>query len=137
MSQFARDLRKFAEKTGEKLEKVDRAYKLALFGRVVRGTRVADPSTWQRPDPDYRGGTMRGGWLVSTGTPATGMKSDFRNTSEDLPAAEVGKIQPFSLTYIANNVPYVLVYEEKDGMVRGAIAAANRQLAEAVARVKD
>lgn len=136
MSKFAADLRKFAEKTGEKLEKVDRAYKLALFGRVVRGTRVADPSTWQRPDPDYRGGTMRGNWFVATGAPDSKFILGNLNTSEDLPASESAKIQPFSLTYLANSTPYVLVYEEKDGMVRGAIAAANRTLAEAVASAK-
>ena len=133
MSKFTDDLRKFAAKQGERLETVDRAFKFGMFGDVVRNTRVADPMSWKQPDPDYRGGTLRGNWQVSTGTPATGYTPGKLNTGEALPAGEAANIKPFSLTYLANNVPYALVYEEKDGMVRGAIARANRRLREAVA----
>lgn len=129
---FAQDLRKFAEKTNEKLEDVDRAFKLALFSEVVRNTRVADPASWKRPDPTYLGGTMRGNWQVTTGAPAQTFIEGQRNRSQVLPADEQAKILAFSATWLSNNTPYVLVWEEQDAMVGRAIAGARRTLSEAV-----
>lgn len=129
---FADDLQAFARKTGETLSDTDRAFKLALFDRVVRNTRVADPSSWKRPDPTYLGGTMRGNWQVTTGTPAQSFIEGQRNTNAALPADERAKVAPFSVTWLSNNTPYVLVWEEQDAMVGRALAAAQRALREAV-----
>ena len=133
---FASQLQAFADKTGEKLENVDRAFKLGMFQDVVKRTRVADPSTWKRPDPTYLGGTMRGNWFVSTGAPVSTFVDGLRNTSAAMPAGEASKIQPFSATWLTNNTPYVMVYEEKDGMVGAAIANARRRLEQAVKSVR-
>lgn len=132
MASFGAQLQAFADKTGEKLADVDRAFKLGVFSDVVRLTRVADPSSWKRPDPTYLGGTMRGNWQVTTGAPATAFIEGRRNTGTALPAGEAGKIQPFSATWLSNNTPYVMVWEEVDGMVGIAIAQAKNRLAEAV-----
>lgn len=129
---FGAQLKAFAEKTGEKLEDVDVAFKLSVFNRAVRYTRVADPSTWKRPDPDYLGGTMRGNWQVTTGAPAPAFLEGVRNQAQALPSGEAAKIQPFSSTFLTNNTPYVRVWEERDAMVGRAIADARRALAEAV-----
>ena len=132
MADFGSQLNAFANKTNEKLEDVDVAFKLGVFSDVVRLTRVADPASWKRPDPTYLGGTMRGNWQVTTGAPAPSFIEGRRNTNSALPASESGKIQPFSATWLTNNTPYVLVYEEIDGMVGIAIAQAKNRLSEAV-----
>ncbi|WP_299945354.1 hypothetical protein [uncultured Ruegeria sp.] len=137
MASFGAQLQAFAEKTDNKLQDVDRAFKLELFGMIVGRTRVADPSTWKRPDPDYLGGTMRGNWQVTTDVPAQTFIEGQRNTSFALPADEAGKIEPFSSTWLSNNTPYVLVWEETDAMVGASLADARRLLAEAVADAGD
>lgn len=132
MPSFGAQLKAFADKTQEDLGDVDRAFKLGLFGRVVQRTRVADPASWKRPDPTYLGGTMRGNWQVTTGAPAGSFKEGSRNTGTALPASEAAKIKPFSATFLTNNTPYVLVWEERDAMVSLAMADARRQLEQAV-----
>jgi len=132
VGKFAEQLQAFAEKTDNTLRDVDVAFKLSLFNRVVRKTRVADPASWKRPDPDYLGGTMRGNWQVSTGAPSGAFLEGVRNTAFALSAGEAGKITPFSVTYLSNNTPYVLHWEEQDAMVSLAIADAKRALEEAV-----
>lgn len=130
---FAAQLHAFAEKTGQKLEDVDVAFKLSLFNRVVRNTRVADPSTWKKPDPSYKGGQMRGGWQVSAS--ATFVEG-YRNTGASLPGDEVGKIHPYTVTYLTNAVPYAPVYNEIDNIIGLAVADALSALAEAVREVQ-
>lgn len=130
---FGAQLRAIAEKNKQKIEDVDRAFKFGLFGMVVRNTRVADPGSWKRPDPNYRGGQMRGNWFVGDGAPVDRFIEGLRNTSTALHSAEATKIKPFTVTYLTNTTPYVRVYEEKDAMIGLAIADARRQL-EKVAR---
>ena len=130
---FAAQLHAFAEKTGQKLEDVDVAFKLSLFNRVVRNTRVADPSTWKKPDPSYKGGQMRGGWQVSAS--ATFVEG-YRNTGASLPGDEVGKIHPYTVTYLTNAVPYAPVYNEIDNIIGLAVADALSALTEAVREVQ-
>ena len=132
MADFGAQLTAWAEKTENKLQDVDRAFKLELFNMIVGRTRVADPSTWKRPDPDYLGGTMRGNWQVTTDAPATTFIEGRRNVSHTLPTSEIGRIEPFSSTWLSNNTPYVMVWEETDAMVGASIADARRILAEAV-----
>jgi len=132
VADFGAQLQAIADKTGERLEDVDRAFKLQLFNMVVRNTRVADPLSWKRPDPTYLGGTMRGNWQVTTGAPAQTFIEGRRNTAAVMPGSESAKIQPFSETWLTNNTPYVRVWEEEDAMVGRAIADARRQLARVV-----
>lgn len=120
MGDFADDLRRFSDLTGEKLEDVDVAFKLGLFNRVVLNTRVDT-------------GRMRGNWQVSTGAPAggeTGRVQSEANTVLD--PTEAGRIAPFSATFLTNNVPYAYIWEERDGMMGRGIAEARQILEEAV-----
>lgn len=117
---FGQQLLRFAEKTKENLEDVDVAFKLSLFNRIAALTRVDT-------------GRMRGNWQVSTNTPAAGETGRFQSAANaQIDPAEVAKILPFSATYLTNNVPYILVWEEQDGMVDRARADALRILNEAV-----
>ena len=124
MASFGQQLQRFAEKTGEKLEDVDVGFKLDLFTRAVRNTRVDT-------------GRMRGNWQVSTGAPADG-ETGRRQPEENiyLDPSEEAKIQPFSLTWLTNNTPYVVIWEERDGITGRAIAEA-RQMLEQVVRDND
>lgn len=120
MGDFGADLKRFADKTEEKLEDVDVAFKLGLFNRVVLNTRVDT-------------GRMRGNWQVSTGAPAGGETGRLQSEANTvLDASEAARIAPFSATYLTNNVPYAFVWEERDGMMGRAIAEARQILEEAV-----
>lgn len=119
MAKFGAQLRAFAEKTGERLEDVDVGFKLSVFNRAVSYTRVDT-------------GRMRGNWQVSTGAPARGETGKLQPVSVALDPAEAAKILPFTVTYLSNNVPYILVWEEQDGMAARAIADARAILNEAV-----
>ena len=112
---FTQDLRRFADKTGETLEEVDVGFKLAILSDVVRNTRVDT-------------GRMRGNWQVTTGSPAVGETGREQPTSIEVPPEEVAKIEPFSSTWITNNVPYAVVWEERDGMLGLALANAQANL---------
>ena len=112
---FVRDIRAFAEKTEETLEDVDRGFKLAILTDVVRNTRVDT-------------GRLRGNWQVSTGSPAAGETGRLQPQSPAPSPEEVAKILPFSSTWFTNNVPYAVVWEERDGMLGLAIANAQANL---------
>lgn len=118
MASFAAQLQAWANKTERRLEDVDRAFKLELFNQVVLTTRVDT-------------GRLRGNWQVSTGAPAVTEIERFQKAG-GLQAGEVAKIQPFSSTWLSNNLPYAMVWEQRDGMVGGAVAMAQRALAKAV-----
>jgi len=117
---FGAQLKAFADKTGEKLEDVDRGFKLALGNRLVLNTRVDT-------------GRLRGNWQVTTGAPAQGETGRLQSEANSaLNASEAARIAPFSVTYFTNNVPYAFVWEERDGITGRAIADARRVLDEAV-----
>lgn len=118
MASFGAQLQAFADKTGEKLENVDRAFKIGLFDRVVSNTRVDT-------------GRLRGNWQVTTDTPAVG-ELDRLQPAGGLSPAEAAKVQPFSLTILSNNLPYAMHWEEQDAMIGRAVADAMRQLEKAV-----
>lgn len=115
---FGAQLWAFADKTEEALEDVDVAFKLGLFNRITQRTRVDT-------------GRMRGNWQVTNGVPAATENGRLQQAG-GIPQSEIARIQPFSRTFYTNNVPYVLIWEERDGMVGSAIADARRQLEAAV-----
>lgn len=115
---FGAQLLRFSEKTGAALEDVDVKFKFGVFNDVVMNTRVDT-------------GRMRGNWQVTTGTPAVAETQEIQQAG-GLRADEVAKIQPFSATYLTNNVSYVTIWEERDGMVGRAIANARQSLEKAV-----
>lgn len=123
MASFAAQLHAFAEKTSEKLEDVDRAFKIGLFNRAVINTRVDT-------------GRLRGNWQVSNGAPASGETGRFQRIG-GLEPSEAAKIQPFSVTYLTNNVPYAIVWEERDGITGRAILESTTALTEALANAKN
>ena len=118
---FGEQLRRFAEKTGEDLAGVDVGFKFDLFSRAVQLTPVDT-------------GRLRGNWQITNGAPAAGVLAQT-DTREGAPldAAREAEIQPFSVTYLTNNMEYAPYVEVNTGMVGRAIAGAQASLARAVA----
>lgn len=130
MASFGAQLQAFADKTGKKLEEVDRSFKLELFDRVVRRTPVDT-------------GRLKGNWQVSTGAPAQGELQRFARNGDQKIQPQVGlnpqeaaQIRPFSETWLVNNLPYARPIEERYGMLVAGIADALRRLEDEVRKVQ-
>lgn len=123
---FGADVAKIAKQINATVDQVQRGITLEVFNSVIDNTRVADPSTWKHPDPTYIGGRARGNWQTTVDTPAQGelevKDQDGGPTKEKAAAA----MKPKSLMIITNNVPYIGVLEEWDGMVGKTIARIGR-----------
>lgn len=104
MSRFSVDVKKFAEKTKSNLGEASRAIKLGLFSGVIRDTRV-------------RTGRLRGNWQTSTGSPITTETSRLDPSGSQAISEAEQKVTEFGVDYMTNNLPYALVWEERDGMV--------------------
>lgn len=121
MSDFSRGIANFANRTNRTLEHSCKAIKISLFIGIVMDTRVDT-------------GRMRGNWQTTEGTPAG---SDIeRFAPEDEPEKlqvvlnEIKTAEAFSLTYLTNNVEYVGIWEERDGMVAKNMARIDRMMSE-------
>ena len=122
MKTFSSDISKYARKTIDDAGKVSRASKLALFSGVIRDTRVDT-------------GRLRGNWQTSTGSPKmVEIEREFpKGTPDDeLIKEPMANVTAFGADYMTNNLPYAVVYEEKDGMVAKNMARVERNLKEAV-----
>lgn len=120
MASFGDQLRRFAEKTGEELADVDVAFKFGVFSDAVALTPVDT-------------GRLKGNWQITNGAPAAGVLARTDPTPGiPLDLAEQAKIQPFSVTYLTNNMEYGPYVEEKQGFVGRAIANARARLEQAV-----
>lgn len=107
---FTSDLRKIAKSRNLDLKKISVTVPLRLFNAVLRDTRVDQ-------------GRLRGNFQVTQGAPAvTVLDRNDPNKGGDLVASEASKIEPFSLTFLTNNLVYAPVWEEKDGMIGRAVA---------------
>ena len=99
------DIVKRAEST---LDEFVRAVKIALFTGVIEDTRRDT-------------GRMQGNWQTTVGSPATGTVS---KRSEAATVSDMGRKSGGAgdTTYLTNNVPYVGIWEQRDGMVAKNIA---------------
>ncbi len=101
---FSVDIAKFAAKTNSTLGEACRAIKIELFSSVILDTRVDT-------------GRMRGNWQTSTGTPIE-VETDRLDKSGSEAISEVqNNITDFEIDYMTNNVPYAVVWEERDAMI--------------------
>jgi hypothetical protein len=116
---FAADLKRIAAKTQKRLDQVDRGVKIRMFNAVARSTRVDT-------------GRMRGDWQVSVDAPAAGPSGEIDKTPQGaggIRPEEIKKIDSFQNTFLTNTVPYVLKWEEIDGMVAKVVADFERLIA--------
>ena len=126
MKSFSSDMTKWAKKTMSDAGRVSREMKLRVFGGIIRDTRVDT-------------GRLRGNWQTSTGSPKmVEIEREFpKGTPDDeLIKEPMANVTAFGVDYMTNNLPYAVVYEEKDGMVAKNMARVERNLKEAVDSVR-
>tara|TARA_R110000764_G_scaffold28566_2_gene67279 strand:+ start:1401 stop:1751 length:351 start_codon:yes stop_codon:yes gene_type:complete len=97
-----------AKRANSTLDEFVRAVKIDLFTGVIEDTRVDT-------------GRMKGNWQTTVGSPATGTVS-IRSESATVSDMERKSGGAGDTTYLTNNVPYVGVWEMRDGMVAKNIA---------------
>lgn len=128
---FADDVRKFALKADESVDRTVRAVTLSLFNSVIRDTPVDS-------------GRARGAWETTVGQPSSSVPERLDKSGQQA-MAEVSANTPKGAgqeTYIANNLPYIeeLEYgsskQAPAGMVRVNFARVQKNLADAIAKNK-
>jgi hypothetical protein len=73
-------------------------------------------------------GRLRGNWQIQENTPATGEIDRLDKSGATVTREIEQKSTPDGLTYLANNLPYAAVYEEKDGMVQRNVERAKANI---------
>lgn len=110
-------LDKLAEHIGRSLEETARAVKLATFSGVIRDTRVDT-------------GRLRGNWQCTVAAPASGELDRLDPTGATAISEVQRTVQPDTIDYLTNNLPYAEVWEERDGMVARNVARIERTIRE-------
>jgi len=101
---WAKDLVKLCQKGGHDMGELSKALKIELFTGVVQDTRV-------------RTGRLRGNWQIHENEPAKATLYRLDPTGQKV-AQDIAKHATANgVTYFTNNLPYAVVFEEKDGMV--------------------
>lgn len=121
---FGDDMVKWAKKVGKTTDQACRGVKLGILSNIVLNTRVDT-------------GRARGNWNVSDGSPDMSISDATDKGGGATISKGMGEIKAFSKTYISNNLPYIEVLEEKDGMVATTLARAERIVRESVAEAKE
>lgn len=115
MAEIALD--KLAEHIGATLDETARAVKIATFSGVIRDTRVDT-------------GRLRGNWQCTTYGPARTEIERFDRSGASAIAEVQRTVQPDTIDYLTNNLPYAEVWEERDGMVARNVARIERTIRE-------
>lgn len=112
---FSTDVHKIAKRLDSTADQVTRAIKISFFTGIIRDTRVDT-------------GRLRGNWQTSTGTPKL-VKIDRLDPEAIESVNEViSNITTDGVDYMANNLPYAKVWEEKDGMVAKNLVRVQRAM---------
>ncbi|MFZ6773031.1 hypothetical protein ACO0LB_09995 [Undibacterium sp. SXout7W] len=112
MSNFALDIRKFAENSKVKTDAVVKKVLLDVTKQVVQMSPVGDGTLWKTPPPPgYIGGRFRGNWQFGISAVPSGELDNLDNVGDgsktyegifaSIPDKAAGNIY-----YLANNLPY-------------------------------
>lgn len=150
-----KDIEKIA---GGRLDQVIRGTLLDLSAKIIRRSPVGDPDLWVVQDSDgnyvdyiaergypegYIGGTFRGNWQVTIGSPAQApLEITDKNGAKTIAAAKAAtKDAPGNIWYITNNMPYAQRLEfgwstqAPGGFVRVSLAELNKSIDEQIAQL--
>ena len=115
-SKFFLDLDEFEERIEIDLVKLQREAVLLFLtqatshGRSEAFTPVGNPDLWKNPAPvNYRSGTAISNWRVGINK-IDGTIVDIQDSSGATSRKQVdklGNLQPFSIVWISNNLPYI------------------------------
>lgn len=112
-------MNQLAKVLGQEVDEVIRAVKISLFNGVIRDTRVDT-------------GRMRGNWQTTTGSPAVSDIPRLDKSGSSAQAEVRATVKSDTVDFLTNNVPYVEIWEQRDGMVAKNVARIERNIREAV-----
>ena len=124
-------LRAFAEKTGDQINRVHQILSIKLFSQIVYDTPVDT-------------GLARGSWIPSVGAPTFGGQRQDASGGAAIREIEavIANATYEDITFLTNNVEYIVPLEygwsnqAPEGMVRINVARFHRMVKEAVAESK-
>jgi len=133
MDNFAEQMRKIANKTNKNIDKVVRGAVLSLSKRIIQMTPVGNPNYWKskKAPPGYTGGTAKGNWFASIGTPSDDVDLDIKDKFGGISisrAVATSTGAAGNIYYLVNNLHYITRLEygwskqAPVGMVRVTIA---------------
>lgn len=150
MARFSGSFDELAKKMKQRPRTVIRASMLELSGWVIGDTPVGNPKLWKSPAPKgYVGGTARGNWIPSFGSPASrfdenrvaksrrGVPSFVRKELSEAISKSFG-----NSFYLTNSTPYIMRLEYQgwsgqapDGMLRKNVIRMQQAIKNAIAEL--
>lgn len=136
---FSLDLSKAIENIKENRDKIVRGTLIKVSTDAIVGTPVGKTSLWKTkyPPRGYVGGTLRGAWQASIGTPNLTRTNSVDKSGSKTAGKAAGVINTLeigSTFYLTNPQPYARRVEfgwskqRPNGMLRIAIAGAQKAL---------
>lgn len=101
---FGADMVRIAAKTNRKLDQLARAVKISTFSGVINDSPVVS-------------GRLRGNFQTSEGAPILGEIDRLDPSGQAAISDVINTVQPFSVSYITNNLPYAEIIDEKYAMI--------------------
>ena len=120
---WANDLKRLTTKGGHDLGELAQAIKIEIFSGVVSDTRVDT-------------GRLKGNWQIQENSPADGELDRVDPSGAVVNQEIIAGATKDGTTYFVNNLPYAVVYEEKDGMVRRNILRVKQNIKAMAKRIK-
>lgn len=130
---FTLDLTKAVKNIKKETERVMRGTIAGVSNRIIKPTPVGDPTYWKsKPPKGYIGGTLRGAWNASIGSPDLTKHNKIDKTGDSTAAdasTMAASMKIGQRFYLANPQPYAVRVEfgwsdqAPTGMVRNAVMA--------------
>jgi len=120
---WANDLKRLTTKGGKDLGELAQAVKIEMFSGIVSDTRVDT-------------GRLKSNWQIQENSPASGELDRLDPTGAAVNSEINAKATKDGTTYFVNNLPYAVVYEEKDAMVRRNILRVKQNIKNMARKIK-
>ena len=120
---WAKDLERLTTKGGHDLGELMQAVKIETFSGIVSDTRVAT-------------GRLKGNWQIQENSPASGELDRTDKSGAIVNSEIIARATENGKTYFVNNLPYAVVFEEKDGMIRRNIARIKQNIKNMAKKIK-
>jgi len=133
---FTQSLNVAINKRKEDARKIFAGAALGVSSRIIKRTPVGNPSLWKgNPPKGYVGGSLRGAWVASVGSPNLTERTPPDASGARVTARAVNVTQKIKLGevfYLTNNLPYAHRVEfgwskqAPAGMLRVSVKEARR-----------
>jgi hypothetical protein len=114
VQKLQRALSKIAEElTAEQMQLYQARLTLQALEVAVKASPVGNPSLWVKPRKGYVGGTYRSNWQASVRRDSNVLPNEKGRPGQppssrqiQQASASLAQLQPYSVSYVFNNVPY-------------------------------